>query len=358
MRTKSIRRRPDSSGRAGFALAVVVFLLFAVVVASATGYAVVSLESDMSVQGGEATEAMQIAEAGIQRFFGEHLGLPVDTTVYAIGDGTAHITARRVAPVDSADGRWLWSVRSEGRVLKLRSATAPATAVVQQQAVLHEEPIARTGALIASYTSVDLEGSVVVRGDDVSGGGCPVSGENTFGIAGRGAVTTACKSGFICPQLDGTPAQAVALGSHAAVIDTAGVRWDILTDPAFPVDHVNSIPGWVSDWPVIRWEGDLTAGSSHSGRGVLIVTGEFALGGCCFTWDGIVLAGEIDSSASAVDAMFLWGMLVGGLNGGGGALLWDNLFGPRIYFDACSALSASNALAYFEPLADTFEEVR
>lgn len=119
------------TSRAGFALAVVVFLLFAVGMASATGYAVVSLEADMSMQGEEATEAATIARAGLERYFGEHLGIPDDTTTYAIGNGTVYISARMVAPVDTADGINMYLVTARSEVANLSSAKAPATATMQ-----------------------------------------------------------------------------------------------------------------------------------------------------------------------------------------------------------------------------------
>jgi len=347
--------------RSGFALAVVVFLLFAIGMASATGYTVVALEADMSVQGEEVAEATTIARAGLERYFGEHIGVPRDTTAYAIGNGTVYISAKRTATVDEADGIYMYLVTARAEVANLSNGNAPAVATAQQFAMLHEEPIARTAALVGSYATVDLRGTVNVSGGDASGGWCTGSTENTYGVAHRGALTTGCQSGN-CASATGSPGAGVNLGTHAAVYDTAGIRWDILTDPTFPVDYVNTFPGWgfgYEDFPVIRWEGNLNANSTHSGRGVLIVTGEFAIDFCCFQWEGIILAGDIDSSGASIDYMWLRGMLVGGLDGGGGTLLFRNAWlGPQIQYDQCSALYASNALAWWEPLDDTFEEVQ
>jgi len=351
-----MRKGCTERGASGFALVVVVFLLFAIGVASATGYTVVSLEADMSVQGEEATEARTIARAGLERYFGEHIGIPTDTTVYAIGNGTVYVSARRVAPADAADGVWSYVVTATAEVSNLSSAEAPARATVRQSARLHEEPIARTGALLASYANLDFDGNVDVSGLDAGGGTCPGSSENIHGVAHRGSLVTSGPANVV-----GAPTPGVDLGSHSAVFDTAGIRWDVLTDPTFPVDHVNSIPGWgfaAEDYPVIRWEGNLNAGPWHSGQGVLIVTGELAVN-FLFIWEGVILAGELDSSSSGFDWLQVRGMVVGGLNGGGPNLTYDNsIRGPDVRYDRCAALAGSNALAYWEPLQNTLEEIR
>ncbi len=349
-------------GPAGFALAVVVFLLFAIAMASATGYAVVSLEADMAVQDEERTEASRIARAGLERFFGEHLGLPDDTVTYAIGSGSAVITARRMAPVDAADGIYLYLVESEGQVTKLAGATSPASVKVRQYAQLHSEPIARTAAFVSSFASISLTGDIIVEGRDFStGSACTIDGEDTNGIARRGTISTACKFSSWCPSVTGSPSANAVLSSHSEVYDTAGVRWDILTDATFPVDYDDEIPAsWTlaaDEYPVIRWNGNLAAASSHSGRGVLIVTGNLSISGWGFNWEGIILAGDVSNNSSTVALMTIQGMLVGGLNGsGGGSLSWNNFIGPRIYYDACHALGGSNALAYWDPLEGTFWE--
>jgi len=344
----------------GFALAVVVFLLFAIAMASATGYAVVSLEADMAVQDEERAEASRIARAGLERYFGEHLGLPDDTVTYAIGAGNAVITARRMAPVDAADGIYMYLVESEGQVTKLTGATSPASVTVRQYARLHSEPIARTGALISSFSSLSIQGQTRIEGEDYStGSACTIDGEDTNAVVRRGSISTSCKFGSYCPYLNGSPGTSAVLSDHDEVYDTAGIRWDVLTDPTFPVDYDDEIPNqWTlpaGEYPVIRWNGNLAVSSSHSGRGVLIVTGELSISGWGFSWDGIVLAGDMANNSSTIAYIIIEGMLIVGLDGGG-SLSLNNYIGPYIYYDACHALAASNALAYWDPLEGTFWE--
>lgn len=350
-----------NSARSGFALAVVVFLLLAVAVASATGYTVVSIESAMAVRAEESVEAAQIARAGLERYFGEHLGIPDDTTVYAIGNGTVRVTARRIAPVDTADGVWAYRVRARAEVSNLSSASAPATSTAQQIAWLHEEPVARTAAFTGSYSSISLRGWTEIEGDDNSGGQCAESGdEDIYGVGHRGSVSTAPYSG-VSPEIDGDPDSQFDFGTHAAVRDSAAIRWDILQDPAFPVDYHNTIPNFGSlpadEFPIVRVSGDLTATSAWSGRGVLIIPGSLILGSCCLNWEGMILAGNIKSTSGVWGYFFLRGMIIAGLDGTQETLAIDTFVGPHVFYDVCSVLAASNALAWWEPLPDTFEEI-
>ena len=61
--------------RGGFVMVMVVFLLFAVAVAGATGYQLVSAEAALASGAGEAQEALAAARAGLERYVGEHIGV-------------------------------------------------------------------------------------------------------------------------------------------------------------------------------------------------------------------------------------------------------------------------------------------
>ena len=279
------------------------------------------------------------------------------------------IRPRRLATVDPAEGIELWLLESEGFVVDPVNPESPARRVVTQYAHLFNESVGRHAAATLSYSTIEFDDWGQVRGNDHSGTSCAESGtEGLAGLVHRGTAQ-------ITPQWDsvgmplggsppswgtgrvvGVPVAARALADHDAVYDSVGVRWDILTDPNFPVEYDGVRPDFGSlpsdEYPLVRVNGDLYAGSSWSGRGVLIVTGEVDFGSG-FYWDGIVMAGEVEDT----DRIFwIRGMLIGGLNGGGGTLEIDGY--PLIYYDVCSALDASEALAYFEPVGETWWEVR
>lgn len=357
--------------RGGFALAVVVFLLFAVGMAAAAGYAVVSLEADMAGQAGEAARSLSVARAGLERFLGEHLGEPADSAVYAMADGTAVVKSRRLATVDAARGIDLYLLESEGRVVNPVNPRSPARRLVTRYAHLHTRPVGRRAAAVLSYADVRVTDWGQIRGNDHSGtGSCAESRtEGVPGMAHRGSArfTPRWDSLSIPVRAPGPPWRmtgtlvgvgppAVAYASHGDLYDAVGIRWDVLTDPAFPVAWDGAPPPWGSlppgEYPLVRYRGNLSAGPSWSGRGVLLVTGNLRPGSG-FAWDGIVLAGGLDNTS---ENFWIRGMLVAGLNGGGTSLTLDGF--PEILYDVCSVLAASRALAYFEPVGGTWWEAR
>jgi Tfp pilus assembly protein PilX len=363
--------RPDEQ-RGGFALVVVVFLLFAVGIAAATGYAVVSLEADMAGQASESAEALATARAGLERYVGEHLGIPEDSTVYAVANGNAVVRARRLATVDAAEGIDLYLLESEGSVIDAVNPESPARAVVTQYAHLHTRPLGRHAAMILSFANVNVSNWGQIRGTDhSSSSACAESGtEAVPSIVHRGtaSITTPGWDSLSLPYTSsppgwggagavvGVPVAVRAFADHSAVYDSVGLRWDVLTDADFPVAYDGTKPDYSSipssEYPVVRYRGDLYAGSSWSGRGVLIVTGRLTFGGGFF-WDGVVLAGDL---ADTNRLFWIRGMLVAGMNG---TADWMNFNGyPLVFYDVCSALAASNALAYFEPLDGSWWEVR
>jgi hypothetical protein len=359
------------SGRDGFVLLVVVFVLFAVGMAAATGYAVVNLEADLSSQAEESAQALAVARGGLERYMGEHLGIPEDSTVVALPEGSAVVRARRVAIEDSVAGLHLYLLESEGTVIDPVNPDSPARERVSQYARLHTRSVGRHAAALLSYQNVSITNWGQVRGNDHGSlSRCPEAGSEGYpGIVHRGTAA-------ITPQWDsisiglgapappwsssgavvGVGAAVAAFPNHDALFDAVGVRWDILTDPDFPVEYDGVRPGWGSlasnDYPVVRWNGDLSAGSFWSGRGVLIVTGTLTPR-TGFVWDGLILAGEL-----ADTDRFFWvrGMLVAGMNGARNSVTLDGF--PYIFYDVCSALAASESLAYFEPLPQTWSQVR
>lgn len=358
-------------GRLGFVMALVVFLLFAVGIAAATGYAVVSLESAMAEQAGESAEALAAARAGLERFVGEHLGVPRDSTLYAVANGTAVVRARRLATLDESRGLDLYVIQSEGRVEDPVNPRSPARRLVTQHAQLQRKPVGRHAAALLSYGTVVATDWGQIRGVDHStAGACMESGtEDLPGIVHRGTASVSppwdsvsLRGNRPAPPLSpngsvvGRPVAVGAFPDHATLYNAVGLRWDVLTDPDFPVAFDGAVPDFGAlasdEYPVVRYRGSLTANSSWSGRGVLIVTGTVTFGGG-FSWDGIVLAGDMADT----DSLFwIRGLLVAGLNGGRPTLRLDGF--PQIFYDVCSALRASASLAYLEPLSETRWEAR
>lgn len=357
---------------------VVVFLLFAVGMAAATGFAVVDLEADLASQAEEAGEALAVAQAGLERYLGEHLGIPDDSTLIAMPQGDAVIRARRITTVDAAEGIDLYLIESEGVVVDPVNPDSPARKVVSEYARLHTRPVGRHAAAVLNYQVVELFEQFSNFGGKIRGvdhasttgpNSCPqAQTEGVPGIVHRGTAVVSPEWDSVSVGLGAFPSlvsggQLVGVGSAArafaspqAIVDSVGIRWDILTDDGFPVAFDGSPPNYLfipsDEYPVVRVRGDLIAGAAWSGRGVLIVTGTLTLSNLFF-WDGIVIAGEI----ADLDAWFyIQGMLIAGMNASKNALEVGRH--PNVWYNVCSALRASEALAYFEPVDRTFWQVR
>ena len=188
-----------------------------------------------------------------------------------------------------------------------------------------------------SYGSgADVDGDDHNSSGDCSGGGLP----SITGIIAR--LATGAQNGG---DLDGSPNGETWSGGFSEVYDSVALRWDILSDPDFPVEFDGSPPNFgalpADSFPVVRSLGDLNPGSSWSGRGVLIVGGMFDPRPT-FNWDGIVLAGEVDD----INQGNIRGMLVGGLNGMNpqSPVEW---WGTIRYY-SCYVRAANESLSYLE----------
>lgn len=336
-----------SDRRGGFVLGLVVLLLFAISVAGATGYMVVNTEFSLSTQNREGREALAVARAGLQRFLAETVGTVGDSVSYAIGDGIATVTTSKIAEEDSLTH--LYYVRSEGTVLDLRSPDTPAKRVVGAYARHRQRPLAHHAAVMISTDDIDVRGdlhgvdsSTVI---DCSGGGTP-------GTTGAISLNNVSEGGG--GDLQGSPTDET-WADYQALYDSVGLRWDILSDPSFPVDieqswNIATFAALPADsFPLVRYNGSFTGNFFQSGRGVLIVTGEYRPGNS-FNWDGIVLAGSVDRRMRGQ----VRGMFVGGLNGTNP----DNRVrvDGDVYYYSCNVYAANDALSYLELVDATLFE--
>jgi hypothetical protein len=157
--------------------------------------------------------------------------------------------------------------------------------------------------------------------------------------------------------ITGTP-PALALGTQDAVVDSVDLAWDVYSDPTFPVDHDGSWPSFSSlpsdSFPVIRRNGDFSPNWTHSGRGVLIVTGTLRIPIFSFWyWQGIVMARDVDD----VPRWAFWtlqGTLVTGLESP--MPDWEVESG-NVDYHSCYVTWAGYSLAHLSPLKNSWWEV-
>ena len=327
-------------------LALVVMMLLAISVAGAAGYLVVNAEFNMAKNADEGAEALSVARAGLHRFVAEQIGVVGDSVSYAVGQGVVMVTTRRLVQVDSITD--LYYIRSEGTVADYFAPTSPARRVVGAYAYHHRRPLRRYAAMVTSANNVYAQtGGARVDGNDISTGAQCTGGGSA---AITGAIARTATGGRGGGVLAGSPAGRTWPGGYTAMYDSIGLRWDVLSDPTFPVDFEGTPPTWASlpvdSFPVSRVNGYFNPGSSWNGRGVLIVNGELdAPAG--WTWNGIVLAGSID----AINEGTILGMLVGGLDGANPdpTVQWRG----TVRYHFCNVNRANESLSYLELLADT-----
>ncbi len=334
----------------GFALPLVVFLLFAVTTAGAASYLMVQAEFSAVTLSGDNEAALAIARGGIQRFVAEQQGEPDDTVEYALGNGIVTVTATKMAEEDSTTH--LYYIRAEAEIENPGRPGAPTRRVVGAYGKHNLSPVKHKAAWLMAVPSVYVFHDTDVDGtDDATVGECP--------SATGGAVTGVIATSYIYAEhaghIVGSPASQL-YSSIDAVKDSSGIRWDVLSDPSYPVEHDGVWPSFGSipsdSFPVIRRVGSLGVSSAASGRGVLIVTGTLYMWSG-FEWDGIILAGDLYPTVD--QDVTIKGMVVGGLNGA--TSLYYAAYKGKFDYHSCNVANASRSLSYFELVDNSMFEV-
>lgn len=347
VRTDHASTADRAAARGGFVLAFVVFMLFAISVAGITGYLLVSSEFELSKYSGEGAEALTVARAGLERFAAEQIGAMPDTTSYALGDGVAVVTARKLFAEDSLTDTYY--LRSEGTVADIFSPASPARRVVGGYAIHHRRPLVPHATVLIATDVINVHDAGEIHGWDYkTSSDCAGGGASTI----PGGVARLSVMEGVAADIEGSPETELWPGGWSEIVDSVGLRWDVLKDPSFPVDAVNTLPDFgaipADSFPVVRYTGWVTA--TFTGRGVLIIDGVFdpAAG---FSWDGIVLAGQIDDIVEG----FIDGILVAGLDGPNMYSAID--FQLDVDYHSCYVYAANESLSYLELLPNTIFEV-
>jgi hypothetical protein len=334
-------------GRDGFVLAFVVFMLFAISVTGATGYLVVSSEFQMAKYSGQGSEALAVARAGLERFIAEQIGVVGDSVSYALGDGVALVTTRKIFARDSVTD--MYYIQSEGTVDDFFSPNTPARRLVGAYAVHHRRPLAHHAVVMIGANRIDVDNGGEIDGIDRDNS-LTCSGGGASSITGAIARVTVTEDDS--DDIEGSPEFETWAGGWSEMVDSAGLRWDVLSDPNFPVEFENTLPNFGSlpadSFPIIRYTGWVFA--NFTGRGVLIVDGVFDPGSS-FQWDGIVLAKHVDDIIQG----HLDGLLVAGMEEPNMYTTVD--YRTQSHYHSCDVYAANETLSYLELLENTIFDV-
>lgn len=202
--------------------------------------------------------------------------------------------------------------------------------------------------MISANTVRAQGGGIIHSYDHDTTSDCTGGGANSItGAIARVSVTEETSSAIL-----GSPDAEIWSGGYAAMLDSIALRWDVLSDPQFPVEFDDTWPNFASlpadSFPIVRHTGWLS--TNVVGRGVLIVVGTFDPGSS-FAWDGIVLASHVDDYIEGT----LRGLLVGGLDG-------PNAYSTvyvmaNVEYHSCSVYAANETLSYLELVRNTVYEV-
>lgn len=255
----------------------------------------VSAERRVTDSQSASVEAAAFAQAGLQswlvnrsRTLGFTASPPAayESTRVNLTGGYADIVMERIRPA-TATQRAIYVVRSTGVVTAgVLAGTPPARRTVAQYTRWN------VGSLTVKSGWTSLTG-LIKNGTSGTLSGADECGDSTE-VAGVAVPTPPgyTQSGGGGPVPEGSP-PILDLGTAAEAAAAMGIDWAAIVAGAFEPDI--SIPGdaWPSFadanyWPVIYVTGDFTL--PGSGRGTLIVTGNFLISGGV-QWDGIVLVG-------------------------------------------------------------------
>jgi len=335
-------RRADG----GFALGLVVLFLFTIAMAATAGYQMVSTEFTLAQTAREGQKALVVARAGLERFIGEQIGMVGDSVAWAIGDGIATVTTRKVFEADTLNH--LYYIRSEGSVADVRTPDDPARRVVGTYAWHRMSPVPDTAAIFITDRALLVVDNADVDGfDQADTSDCPGGGTaGIIGVASGGSVFE-----FSGGDIYGNPTDVdEGWTGYDHVVNDSNVRWDILSDPNFPVEYDGGAPDWddlpADSFPLSRHIGTLIAyhwSEWSGGRGTLIVTERFRPERD-FEWDGIILAGRLDGN-DYYDDPEIRGMIVAGFNG---AQRNEVLRSGDFEYHSCNVYAANRALSYLE----------
>lgn len=311
----STTQRPQR--RTGAALPLTLFIVAIVTMLSAGAFSMIGSERRVTDDQKAQLDAYLMARRGLEQFIGNRAGLgftstppaAVESTTIAVRGGYVDVVMRVVRPPVGTTTEGLYVIRARG--VKTSDGT-------QIGAVIGERTIAEYARF--QIASLDVHSAWTAMGGLIKNGGSGViSGVDACGAAPAVAGTAVPTVPGYTQLGGGASASAgsppiLDMGTTAEAVNTVTVDWNaIVNDNALQPDIAYPGGSWpdMSDpnfWPVIRVDGDFHL--PGDGRGILIVTGNFTLGGA-ETWHGIVLVG---GSIVSNGLNTLEGAIISGLN--------------------------------------------
>lgn len=321
----------------GFVLSMVIFAVAALSIAGTALFLVVQSENAMANAGAESSAALHLANAGLARYMGEHVGQPRDSVTYEMGGGVVTVTASLAVPL--GDSAAIYAVRSEAQIRDRRVSGIVSRRAVQQFGRLRLRPFTPVAALAVATDRVRTHTNTVIDGTDA----CAVSDVAPIATAGPGQT----------------------FRSADEMLAAIGAEWELLTDSAVAYDFQDEWPGFsilamaADSFPTVRFSDDVTVGGfiPPSGRGLLVVDGTLTIDSrwLGWSWDGVILADDIDFRDNAI--VTINGAVMTGFEGGQRRIDRTHaLKNVRIRYHSCNVAAAGARMAVFSPVPNTWWE--
>ena len=343
--------------RRGFAIPTALLVSLMLVVLLTASFTMISTERHVSDNARSQTDAVSLAESGIEHYLVERssmgfTGQPAasESTRVMLAHGYADVVLTMVRPITGTRPA-TYLVRSHAvRTASSRVANASSAERTVAEYLYWQRGSVGTNAAWTSLSGLHKNGGAgTIDGHDMC-----AEAPDAAGVAVPTAPGYTQTGGASVPT--GSPPIA-DLGSQAQANASAKVDWDgivnhgaITPDIAFPG---GTWPSFASPtyWPVIIVTGDMAIPSS--GRGMLIVTGNLTLNGAV-SWDGVILVGNnvISNGNNTVT-----GAVVTGLNEKLGMTVPTNDIGngtKTFRYNSCSIASALQQYGRLEPYGNAW----
>lgn len=359
VRSMPPRRR---GGRRGAALPVVILLMVILALSLTAGFTLNSNEMRVVDSQQEQIEAFALAESGRQRYVLDRasFGLvgepaPVESVRVNLYGGYADVVATRLRP-SAIQIPGLYAVRSTGVRTHARMADVPAARRTVGQIFKWETGYINAQAAWTSLSGVRKNGGAgVINGTDACGVLPAVGGVAVPTIPGYlqlgGASTPAGN-----PPIDDLGTQAAANDSvnvdWAGIVSGSSITPTITIPPqTFPPASAFTDPNY---WPIIKVTGNFML-PIVNGRGVLIVTGNFTIGGGS-SWNGVLLVGgTLTSNGNST----IRGAAISGLNTKLGMLVPISDIGngeKTFQYDSCLIQRAMESMSGLVPFENAWAD--
>jgi hypothetical protein len=339
--------------RRGFALPVVILIIALLTVLLTSGLTRARTERQIAQASDETSEAIAVAQSGLQTYLGTVTTRPSDgdSSRINVTGGYANVVVHLVRrPADTAQ-RSLYLVRSTGIVINPDSGAAPrAQRTVAQFAEWEAGYMLRRAAFTAAngiQKRNGLEGDTVhFWGSDYSGcspGDSPIPGVRTSNDSLPGppypAVDYQGAPGFIQEGASQGP-----LVAAQTAINWAGAIGSELTP------DYTSFQNYDFTYPIQRITGNLIQSVASGGSGLLLVTGDLTISAFFFFQGVILVGGAIDFDPGSW--VVIRGLVVTGLNEQLGINPQRSQFGDGDYLEIqYASCYVQLALAPFRGLA-------